>query len=78
MAFSRAQELLIIVGAKHMYENQSVKLPNMDMPGFKTAQCTKIFMEGLNRKGCFKTCNKIITPEIEEKIIVEYKEMGGK
>ena len=78
VAFSRAQELLIIVGAKHMYENQSVKLPNMDMPGFKTAPVYKNIMEGLNRKGCFKTCNKIITPEIEEKIIVEYKELGGK
>jgi possible helicase len=78
VAFSRAQELLIIVGAKHMYENQSVKLPNMDMPGFKTAPVYKNIMEGLNRKGCFKTCNKIITPEIEEKIVDEYKEMGGK
>lgn len=78
VAFSRAQELLIIVGAKHMYENQSVKLPNMDMPGFKTAPVYKNIMEGLNRKGCFKTCNKLITPEIEEKIVVEYKEMGGK
>ncbi|MCI9127341.1 MAG: AAA family ATPase [Eubacterium sp.] len=78
VAFSRAQELLFIVGAKHMYENQSVQLPNMDMPGFKTAPVYKNIMEGLNRKGCFKTCNKIITPEIEEKIIAEYKEMGGK
>lgn len=78
VAFSRAQELLFIVGAKHMYENQSVQLPNMDMPGFKTAPVYKNIMEGLNRKGCFKTCNKIITPEIEEEIIAEYKEMGGK
>ncbi|WP_202969649.1 AAA domain-containing protein [Roseburia sp. 831b] len=78
VAFSRAQELLFIVGAKHMYENQPVQLPNMDMPGFKTAPVYKNIMEGLNRKGCFKTCNKIITPEIEEKIIAEYKEMGGK
>ena len=77
VAFSRAQELLFIVGAKHMYENQSVQLPNMDMPGFKTAPVYKNIMEGLNRKGCFKTCNKVITPEIEEKIIAEYKEMGG-
>ena len=38
----------------------------------------KNIMEGLNRKGCFKTCNKIITSEIEESIIAEYKEMGGK
>lgn len=55
VAFSRAQELLFIVGAKHMYENQSVQLPNMDMPGFKTAPVYKNIMEGLNRKGCFKT-----------------------
>ncbi len=78
VAFSRAQELLLIIGAKNMYENQSVQLPNMNTPGFKTAPVYKNIMEGLNRKGCFKSCNKIITPEIEEKIIDEYKEMGGK
>lgn len=78
VAFSRAQELLFIVGAKRMYENQSVQLPNMDMPGFKTAPVYKNIMEGLNRKGCFQTCNKLITPEIEKKIIAEYEEMGGK
>ena len=78
VAFSRAQELLFIVGAKNMYENQSVQLPNMDMPGFKTAPVYKNIMEGLNRKGCFQTCNKLITPEIEKKIIAEYEEMGGK
>lgn len=78
VAFSRAQELLFIIGAKHMYENQPVQLPNMDMPGFKTAPVYKNIMEGLNRKGCFQTCNKLITPEIEKKIIAEYEEMGGK
>ena len=78
VAFSRAQELLFIVGAKHMYENQSVQLPNMDMPGFKTAPVYKNIMETLYRKGCFKNCDKIISPEIEEKIIDEYKNMGGK
>lgn len=78
VAFSRAQELLFIVGAKHMYENQSVQLPNMDMPGFKTAPVYKNIMETLYRKGCFKNCDKIISPEIEEKIIDEYEEMGGK
>lgn len=78
VAFSRAQELLFIVGAKHMYENQSVQLPNMDMPGFKTAPVYKNIMEALYRKGSFKDCTKIISPEIEEKIIDEYKNMGGK
>ena len=34
-------------------------------------------MEELNRKGCFKLCNKIITPDIETELIAEYKEKGG-
>lgn len=78
VAFSRAQELLFIVGAKHMYENQAVQLPNMDMPGFKTAPVYKNIMDALHRKGAFKDCNKIISPELEEEIITKYKEMGGK
>lgn len=78
VAFSRAQELLFIVGAKHMYENQQVQLPNMDMPGFKTAPVYKNIMESLNRKGCFKSCNKLITPELEAEIIAEYTENGGR
>lgn len=78
VAFSRAQELLFIVGAKHMYENQQVQLPNMDMPGYRTAPVYKNIMEGLNRKGCFRSCGKIITPEVEEAVLNEYKELGGK
>lgn len=78
VAFSRAQNLLFIVGAKHMYENQQVQLPNMDMPGFKTAPVYKNIMESLNRKGCFRSCNKLITPEIEAKVIAEYAENGGR
>ena len=78
VAFSRAQELLFIVGAKHMYENQAVQLPNIDMPGFKTAPVYKNIMDALHRKGAFKDCNKIISPELEEEIITKYKEMGGK
>ena len=78
VAFSRAQELLFIVGAKHMYENQSVQLPNMDMPGFKTVLVYKNIMDTLYNKGAFKDCNKIISPELEEEIITKYKEIGGK
>lgn len=78
VAFSRAQELLFIVGAKHMYENQQVQLPNMDMPGFKTAPVYKNIMESLNRKGCFKTSDKLITPQLEAEVIAEYTENGGR
>lgn len=78
VAFSRAQELLFIVGAKHMYENQVVQLPNMDMSGFKTAPVYRNIMDALHRKGAFKDCNKIISPELEKEIISKYKEIGGK
>lgn len=78
VAFSRAQDLLIIVGAKHMYEKSKVELPNMDMPGFKTAPVYQNIMDDLNRKACFKNSGKIITLELEETILGEYEENGGK
>ena len=78
VAFSRAQELLIIVGARSMYEYQSIQLPNMNKVGFRTTPVYKNIIEELHRKGCFKSCNKIITPEIEKSIIKEYVEIGGK
>ena len=78
VAFSRAQELLFIIGAKHMYENSKVELPNMDMPGYKTASVYKNIMDDLHRKACFRTSNKIITPELEKVIYNEYIENGGK
>ena len=78
VAFSRAQELLFIVGAKHMYENQQVQLPNMDIPGFRTVPVYKNIMESLNRKGCFKSCNKLITPQLEAEVLTEYTENGGR
>lgn len=77
VAFSRAKELLFIVGAKHMYENSKVELPNMEMKGFKTAPVYKNIMDDLYRKGCFKFSEKIITPKLEEYILTEYKENGG-
>lgn len=78
VAFSRAQELLIIVGAKHMYENSKIELPNMDMPGFKTVPAYKNIMEDLNRKASFKNSNKLINNKLEQEIISEYVENGGR
>lgn len=81
VAFSRAQELLFIVGSKHMYENILVELPNMDMPGFRTVPVYKNIMDDLQRKACFSTCNKLITPDLEKVIYEEYEEYeenGGK
>lgn len=76
VAFSRAQDLLVIVGAKHMYEGLDVQLPNMDSQGSKTVPVYKNIMEDLNRKACFKGCEKLISPELEQQLMKKIQESG--
>lgn len=75
VAFSRAQQLLVIVGAKHTYEKQEVVLPNMDNAGTSTVSVYQNIMEEMHRNGCFKGSEKLITPDIEAQILKEYQ--GG-
>ncbi len=75
VAFSRAQQLLVIVGAKHTYEKQKIELPNMDNAGTSTVSAYQNIMEEMHRNGCFKGCEKLITPDIEAQILKEYQ--GG-
>ncbi len=75
VAFSRAQQLLVIVGAQHTYEKLKIELPNMDNAGTSTVSVYQNIMEEMHRKGCFKGSEKLITPDIEERIMKEYK--GG-
>ena len=65
VAFSRAQQLLVIVGAKHTYEQQKIELPNMDNTGTSTVSAYQNIMQEMYRKGCFKSSEKLITPELE-------------
>ena len=69
VAFSRAQELLVIVGARHMYEGLQVELPNMDRPGHKTVPVYQNIIADLRRKACYKGSEKLITPELEQTIL---------
>ena len=73
VAFSRAQQMLVIVGAKHMYEGISVEMPKMDTTGHISAPVYKNIMEELNRKASFADCCKVITQEMEAKILQEYE-----
>ncbi len=75
VAFSRAQQLLVIVGAKHTYEKLRIELPNMDDTGTSTVPVYQNIMEEMNRKGCFKGSEKLITPDLTERILKEYQ--GG-
>ena len=75
VAFSRAQQLLVIVGAKHTYERQKIELPNMNHAGTSTVSVYQNIMEEMHRNGCFKGSEKLITPDMESKILKKYQ--GG-
>lgn len=49
VAFSRAQELLIVFGARSMYESYEVALPHMDREGTTTRMVYKDILDQLDR-----------------------------
>lgn len=75
VAFSRAQELLIILGSRRMYENQPIKLPNMNTPGERTVYVYQNIIDTLNNKACFMSSNKLISAEVEAEILHEFNEV---
>ncbi len=77
VAFSRAQELLIILGSRRMYENQPIKLPKMDTPGERTVYVYQNIIDTLNNKACFMSSNKLISAEVEAEILNEFNEVQG-
>ena len=76
VAFSRAQELLVIVGARHMYENLPVQLPNMTDKGTSTVTVYKNIINLLERKASFKTSAKLLGPDMEKVILDKCREGG--
>lgn len=50
VAFSRAQELLIVFGARAMYESYNVSLPHMDREGHSTRMVYKDILSQLDRE----------------------------
>ncbi len=74
VAFSRAQELLVVVGARHMYENLAVTLPNMTSKGTRKLLIYKNIIDYLLRKGCFKTSAALLPPSMNNVIRNKYNE----
>lgn len=69
VAFSRAQELLIIFGARTMYDSYNVTLPNMDREGNVTRMVYKDILSQLDRDArlvsasrCMKSTGPIAAP----------------
>lgn len=66
VAFSRAQNLLVIIGAKDMYSKQPVTLPNIDSAEEKTIFIYRDIMEDLNSKHCFFGSDALLNNEDSE------------
>ena len=73
VAFSRAQELLVIVGATHLYKNLEVELPNMDTEGTKTARIYENIIRSFKEeKGALISSVRLINDELEKEISEAY------
>ena len=63
VAFSRAKELLVIFGAKDMFHDIEVTLPNMDTTGEHKESVYRNIISDLYRNGCFFDSTRIINPK---------------
>lgn len=77
VAFSRAQNLLFIVGAESMYKKLEVTLPRMGGDGEITLPVYQNILDSLNVYGCRVPSKKLISSELEEKIEGEYSNAKG-
>ena len=72
VAFSRAQNLLFIVGAKKSFEGLEIRLPMMNSRETRTAPVYKDIMDILHRKGCLVNAGCVINNELAQKTMQEY------
>jgi superfamily I DNA and/or RNA helicase len=61
VAFSRAQELLVILGAKDMFFDYEVRLPYLDKPGNRVRRVYQDIINQLDPKGCFWPSERVIS-----------------
>lgn len=78
VAFSRAQNLLVIIGAKDMYVDQPVVITDLNNGAECTRMVYKEIIENLNMKGAFFSADEVIPELTAQAIIDEYrKTIGG-
>ena len=76
VAFSRAQNLLIIVGAKDMYAPQPVVLTDMNNGEEKTVMVYKNIIEMMDMKGTLFSCEDVIPDNVTETIFEKLSKKG--
>ena len=77
VAFSRAQNMLVIVGAKDMYVDQPVKLTDMNNGAEKTIMAYKQIIEMMDQRGTYFTSDEIITDVRAEEILQDLRQRQG-
>uniref|UniRef100_UPI003F4C7CB2 AAA domain-containing protein n=1 Tax=Brachyspira catarrhinii TaxID=2528966 RepID=UPI003F4C7CB2 len=78
VAFSRAQNALIIVGAKNLYEKLDVELPNMDREGTTKRKVYKEILEYLYRNACVFESDTVVDYKKANVILNEYNNSSKK
>lgn len=77
VAFSRAQNLLVIVGAKDMYANQPVKITDMNSGEEKVIMAYKDIIEMIDQKGAYFTSDEILSDVKAYEILQKLSTVGG-
>lgn len=72
VAFSRAQNLLIIVGARELYSGLAVPIPNMDTGEIRSARIYQGIVDDIARNGALIAGETLIVPDDVPKIMEEY------
>ncbi len=63
VAFSRAQELLVVFGAQAMFAPYEVQLPHMDRDGHSTRTVYRDILQELQRNGQLKPASAVMSPQ---------------
>lgn len=74
VAFSRAQNLLIIVGAKDLYKGLSVSIPDMDTGEIKSARIYQNIIDDIAQNGALIAGETLIAENDVANIRAEYRE----
>lgn len=70
VAFSRAQELLIVVGAKDVFCSYPVQLPFLDRPGSNRVEVYRYIIDEIQRYGGLLQSDQIISTAEYQKLLV--------
>ena len=70
VAFSRAQELLIVVGAKDVFCSYPVQLPFLDRPGSSRVEVYRYIIDEMQRYGGLLQSDQIISTAEYQKLLV--------